>query len=154
MSKKFEFLGNACRGLKRLVLGSDEMRLYRKTMLNYYVFDDDRSYEIQYDEAYAFYERLLIENGFDPVESPMDIDGAVAWSYNEQYRVFDEYVAAVAAQRAQWRDSGAPGPIPGSDAHMRQEAEKTFAATGVYGLPNSGGYVLTKADKERLGLLY
>jgi len=45
-------------------------------------------------------------------------------------------------------------PIPGSDEHMRQEAEKTFAATGVYGLPNSGGYVLTKADKERLGLLY
>ena len=154
MSKKFTVLGNAFRGLKRLVLGSEEMRRYRKVMRNLYVFDEDRSFEAQYDEAQAFYERLLIEEDFDPTESPIDIDSAVQFSYNHQFCVYAAYAAEVDQMRAQARANEPVRPIPGSDEHIRQEAEKTFAATGVYGLPNSGGYILTRADKERLGLLY
>jgi len=52
MSKRVEVIGPALRGLKRLVVGSKEMRRYRKVFLTPFVFEDEGSFEAQYDEAY------------------------------------------------------------------------------------------------------
>ena len=152
--QSFGLVGDVFRCLKRVLCLTDEQRRYRDIFLNDFTFDDSGSYEDQYDQAVEFYKALLRGEGFDPARSPLDIENAVKSSYNTQFRVYDAVVQQYAQARALARAQQAAKPVRGSDDHIRQEAQKTFEATGVYGLPNAGGYILTKAERARLGLIY
>lgn len=43
-------------------------------------------------------------------------------------------------------------PAPGTMAHKRAEAVRTWHATGTYGLPSYGGHVLNRDERRELGL--
>jgi len=135
---------NIIKALSTLFFGSCEQRQIARILSCRYEFSGDQE---DWSAGQAHYADALTNAGFDPALFAQEIDAALRVSFDVQFQLGANSPELRAQQQVEQ-----PRLKPGDAGFIREEALRTFRATGVYGLPSYGGHILTKEERKIHGL--
>ncbi|WP_299303608.1 hypothetical protein [uncultured Litoreibacter sp.] len=135
---------NIIEALSTLFFGSSEQRQIARILSRRYHFSGDQDDWLAGQKHYADALELA---GFDPASLANEIDAALQVSFDAQFQLGANAPELRAQQPVEQHRLK-----PGDAGFIREEALRTFQATGVYGLPSYGGHILTKEERKIHGL--
>lgn len=135
---------NITKAFITLFCGSFEQRQIARILSRRYAFSVDQDDWLAGQKHYA---DALTNAGFDPALFVQEIDAALRVSFDVQFQLGANAPELRAQQPVEQHRLK-----PGDAGFIREEALRTFQATGVYGLPSFGGHILTKEERKIHGL--